>query len=113
MGRWVKGKSGNPRGRPKKGTAIADLARSQVEKHRLVEKLGSMAAGDSDFKSVALDQRLRAIQLLLAYGYGPPRNEIEAPEGVVIQVNYVQRNQSTITSAAPGADACDSGGQTV
>jgi len=107
MGRWVKGKSGNPRGRPRKGTAIADLARSQVEKHKLVEKLGSVAAGDGDFKAVALDQRLRAIQLLLAYGYGPPRNEIETQAGLVIQVNYVQRSQSPIASATSGAMASD------
>ena len=106
MGRWIKGRSGNPRGRPRKGIAIADLARSQVEKHNLVEKLGSLAAGDGDFKSVALDQRLRAIQLLLAYGYGPPRNEIETQEGIAIKVTYSKKSIST-ASATPGATASD------
>ena len=87
--------------------AMADLARGRVEKHKLVEKLDSVAAGEGDFKSVPLDQRLRAIQLLLAYGYGPPRNEIETQEGLVIQVHYVQRSQSRIASATPGASASD------
>jgi len=111
MARWVKGKSGNPRGRPKTATAIADLARSQVEKHKLVEKLGSIGAGAGDYREVDVDQQLRAIQLLLAYGYGPPRAEVEGGEGLKIQVIYAQANHIAITSAAPGAIPSDSGSQ--
>lgn len=36
---------------------------------------------------VGIDRQLCAIQLLLAYAYGPPRAEIETREGLVIQVN--------------------------
>ena len=113
MARWVKGQSGNRRGRPKSGTAITDLARSQVGKHRLVEKLGHIAACEGEYVEVNVDQQLRAIQLLLAYGYGPPRPDIESSEGIVIQVTYAETNRIAIASAARGAITGDSGGQAV
>jgi len=113
MERWLKGNSGNPRGRLRSGTAIADLARSQVHKHQLIEMLGSIAAGDKDHADVEVDQQLRAIQLLLVYGYGPPRTEVEAREALLIQVNYVERNQIAITGTAPGTAAGDPGCQAV
>src|ERR1700686_1317794 len=100
MPRWAKGQSGNRRGRPKSGTAIAELARAQVEKHRLIEKLGSIGARQSEYEKVDVDQQMRAIQLLLAYGYGPPRAEIKTGEGVVIQVIYAETNHIAIASAA-------------
>ena len=94
MARWSKGKSGNSHGRPKKGTAIAELARQQIEKHQSVETLGQIAAGQGEMDT---DQQLRAIQLLLAYGYGPPRPEIARNDGgVVIQVLYADRNPIAI-----------------
>ena len=113
MARWIKGKSGNPRGRPKDGTAIAGLARSQVERHKLIEKLGGIGARQGEFSEVEIDQQIRAIQLLLAYGYGPPRAEFEGSDAVVIQVTYVDRNQITITGAASGAVAGGAAGETV
>ena len=114
MARWTKGKSGNPKGRPRKGTAIADLARDQIEKHRLIEKLGSIGAGQDGNHMADLDQQLRAIQLLLSYGYGPPRAEIDGSDrGVVIQVIYAERNPIAINSAALGANASDPGGETL
>ena len=58
-------------------------------------------------------QQISAIQLLLAYGYGPPKGEIESGDGVVIQVVYVERNQIAINGPTPGATASDPAGQTV
>src|SRR5579862_1155681 len=113
MARWIKGESGNRRGRPRKSSAIAGLARHQIEKHKLIEKLGNMGARQGDYSGVEFDQQLRAIQLLLSYGYGPPRPEIEASSGTVIQVVYEQRNQIALTSAAPLAIASDRGSQTL
>ena len=43
--KWMKGQSGNPKGRPREAAAIAGLARNQVQKHKLVEKLGPVIHG--------------------------------------------------------------------
>src|ERR1039458_6836724 len=113
MARWIKGESGNPKGRPREGTAIAGLARSQVEKHKLIEKLGGIGAREGEYTEVDVDQQIRAMQLLLAYAYGPPRSELEGGDAVVIEVTYVERNQIAINGAAPGAIAGGAAGQTV
>lgn len=115
MARWLRGQSGNPRGRPKKGNAIADLARQQIEKHRLVEKLGSIAARQSEYSDVEVTEQLRAIQMLLAYGYGgPPRAELEAGDGnVVIQVIYAETNQIAIAGAALRPTTSDRTGEAI
>ena len=113
MARWIKGESGNPRGRPRNGTAVAVLARSQVEKHKLVEKLGRIGARAAEYSDVSADQQLRAIQLLLAYGYGPPRPEIDGNDGIVIQVTYAETNRVAIDGAACSATTGDPGGQAV
>src|SRR5579862_2320303 len=91
MARWTKGKTGNPKGRPRKGTAIADLARQQITKHKLVEKLGSIGARQGEYSKTDVDQQLRAIQMLLSYGYGPPRAEMESDGKVIIQVTYAEK----------------------
>ena len=91
---------------------IAELARIQVQKHRLIEKLGSIAAGAGDSKAVAVDQRLRAIQLLMAYGYGPPRSEIEVREDVTVEITYVEKNRIATPSSAPSTVKDNSASQT-
>ena len=113
MARWSKGQSGNPRGRPKKEHAIADLARFQVEKHKLIEKLGSIGARVGEYGDVEVDQQLRAIQLLLGYGYGPPRGESEGREGIQIQVIYAETNHVAINGAAPGPTPSHPASETV
>jgi hypothetical protein len=105
MGRWSKGQSGNPKGRPRDGASIAGRARSQVERYKLIEKLGEIGARAGEYAKVGVDQQIRAIQLLLSYGYGPPRSEVERGDAAVIQVTYVERNQFAIDGAAPSATA--------
>ena len=101
MGRpWPKGVSGNPKGRPPLVLAVAEMARTEVQKHRLVEKLGEIAANPGRGRN-AVDHQLRAIQLLLAYAYGPPRGEIEglASDGLRIEVVYVDRRAVVLASS--------------
>jgi hypothetical protein len=93
--------------------AIAELARRQVERHRLIEKLGSISAGANEYSDVAIDQQLRAIQLLLSYGYGPPRGESEGGEGIKIEVMYAETNHIAINGAAPGPTPHHPGSETV
>jgi len=113
MARWSKGQSGNPNGRPREGTAIAGLARSQVERHKLIEKLGEIGARAGEYTNVDIGQQIRAIQLLLSYGYGPPRGELEHENAAVIQVTYVERNRIAINGAASSATSGNPTGETV
>jgi hypothetical protein len=84
-----------------------------MEKHKLVEKLGRIGAGTAEYSDIDTDQQIRAIQLLLAYGYGPPRAEVEGGDGIVIQVHYVERNQIAVNGAPSGAIAGGAAGETV
>ena len=113
MARWNKGQSGNPTGRPRNGLAIAELARREVEKRKLVETLGKIGGRQGEYNKVDYGDQLNAIKALLAYGYGPPRGEIESSEGIVIQVTYVQRNQVTATGTAPSSSEGHPGVQAV
>jgi len=67
---FPKGVSGNPKGRPPTGRAIAELARTEIDKHGLVVKLGHIAARGRGVT------QLRAIEVLLHYAFGKPREEI-------------------------------------
>jgi hypothetical protein len=111
--KWRKGQSGNPKGRPRSDLAIADLARKEVEKRGIVATLGKIGAREGDYAKVDPTVQLNAIKTLLAYGYGPPRAEIDVGDGVVIQVVYAERNQITIAGTTRGAVADDSASQTV
>jgi hypothetical protein len=57
MARWTKGQSGNRKGRPKSGIAIAELARGQVARHKLIEKLGRIGARLGDTSRWTLTSR--------------------------------------------------------
>ena len=68
-GKFEKGKSGNPTGRPKVVEAFRDRARSAVDAlvlERWVQEVESQG-----------DEWMRASELLAAYGYGKPSS---APE---------------------------------
>jgi hypothetical protein len=104
-GRWVKGVSGNSLGRPR--TALSVLCREQVTKNGLVRVLGAIAARAGDYAKkskipVTVSDQIQAIKLLLLYGYGMPKNEIDSGD-VKIEVSYADNRSVTIANAASGA----------
>lgn len=66
---WRPGQSGNPKGRPK--TLRQFRERIQKEGYRLYVELLKIAYDRSD------PEQMRAIELLLAYGYGRPSQKLE------------------------------------
>jgi hypothetical protein len=56
MARWTKGQSGNAKGRPRIRGSIAELARAQLQKHKLIERLGRIGAADGDHRNVDVGQ---------------------------------------------------------
>ena len=49
--KWVKGISGNPKGRPK--TSVKDLVKSHPQAHELVSKLFDVAMDDADKRQIS------------------------------------------------------------
>ncbi|SRR6266542_777411 len=93
---WPPGQSGNLNGRPLHGLAIAELARSEVERRELVAKLGAIAAGKNS-------QAVRACELLLAYAFGRPRAEVALEHsGAVGQAPELARVRAVILGVVEG-----------
>jgi hypothetical protein len=75
--------TGNRKGRPPIGAAIAEMARDVITRRGLVEKLGSIASRKGSLQ-------VRAIEVLFAYAYGKPPSEIRlAPSGQALDVRAV------------------------
>jgi hypothetical protein len=107
QGHVLPGHSLNALGRPR--IALAELCRQQVTKRGLVRVLGEIAARTGKQKSeVTVGDQVRAIQLLLTYGYGLPKGEIESGD-VKIEVIYADNRQVNLTAAARGTGANHSG----
>ena len=74
---WLKGQSGNPGGRPKVREELA--ARIREFGPDLVDRLLAIANGRAEPERAApsAGEQTKAIQLLLAYGYGRPTDYVE------------------------------------
>jgi hypothetical protein len=111
-GRILPGYSGNNLGRPR--TALSELCRAQISKHALVAVLGSIAARTGEYAKkttvpLTVSDQINAIRLLLLYGYGAPKSEIDAGNDVKIQVTYDNRqvNIANVASKTDGEEAAD------
>lgn len=117
LGRWKKGISGNSLGRPR--IALSVLCREQITKHGLVGILGAIASRSGDYGPkyknrdvlVTPADQIAAIKLLLTYGYGLPKAELDTGD-VKIEVTYDNRSV-TIANAAPGPGENHRGGKEI
>jgi hypothetical protein len=78
-GHYLPGCSGNLAGRPRQ--TLAALCRTVASRRRLVQRLGELAAGVNEFRDADAAIQLRAIELILRYGWGTPR-EHDPEEGL-------------------------------
>jgi hypothetical protein len=93
------GQSGNPKGRRPLFESLAEVAREEVTKRDLVGKLARIAEGTGRSKG-ALDVQVRAIALLLAYGWGQPRTEIGLQHsGAIDQAGDAAKMRHSIMTA--------------
>lgn len=105
-GQWIKGTSGNSLGRPR--TALAELCRLQITKRGLVAVLGEIASRSGQYGKkykgipITVSDQINAIRLLLLYGFGVPKAEIDGADHVKIEVTYDNRSIN-IANAASGA----------
>jgi hypothetical protein len=104
-GRILPGHSLNSLGRPK--TALSVLCREQVSKLGLVRVLGAIAARSGDYRTnkieVQVSDQIAAIKLLLLYGFGQPKAEIDGSDRVTIEVKYADNRSINIANAASGS----------
>ena len=103
---WQKGRSGNPRGRPRSGDELGAILRQTVDRQRFAQKLCDLCyAGD-----------VQAMRLLLSYTDGLPTaiGPAEGLEGIQITVSYVhQNNQVVLAPATSGASQNNSRSEAV
>jgi len=114
-GRWIKGVSGNDLGRPR--SALAELCRQQITKHGLVAVLGSIGARTGDYGTkkkidVSVNDQVQAIKLLLLYGFGAPKNEIDSGD-VRIEVSYADNRSINVANTTPGTGDDHTGVQAI
>jgi hypothetical protein len=114
MAKWIKGISGNPRGRPKRGAALSDCLRAVGEEFKRT------AAGPVQYKwllaraiwCAALKGEAWAASLIFNRIEGLPLPMGVNPSEIQkIEVLYVEHNSIAIAGATPGADEDDPGGE--
>ena len=102
--RWEKGKSGNPKGRPKKNPAMKEMAEVLPDLPALfakvlTEKKGDMTAIEAGLRRMVASWinsgNINAGRLILEYAYGQPQQRIQhsgkietpAPPTIVFEIS--------------------------
>lgn len=82
-GRFTSGKSGNPGGRPKKVVEIVAACREMSP--------SALSALETILKRGKAVDKIRAAEIIFAYGYGKPlqKQEISGPGGGALVINAV------------------------
>jgi hypothetical protein len=64
-----------------------------ADKRRFIQILGEIGAGVGDYKKAELGNRIKAIQIVLSYGYGNPRvfdnDNVAAREELTLSIKRV------------------------
>lgn len=76
IGGFQKGQSGNPSGRPKKDREVERLARQALEGGKL-GNIAFEALRDIILASEKDSDRIKASELVMAYAYGKPRQQVD------------------------------------
>lgn len=103
MARFKKGQSGNPKGRPKKNAELEQYVRAMLigdgGENRAAEGLLQEALNAQE-----ASVRVRAWELLLAHGWGKPRQRVEhsGPDGGAIRVDPTKLSDGELAAIAAG-----------
>ena len=69
---WKKGESGNPKGRPRKGNALAEIIRARIDPTEMVDQVWRLAT-----ESTSEVTRMSALSWLADRGYRRPAQRVE------------------------------------
>jgi hypothetical protein len=95
-GRWAKGQSGNPGGRPRQDVHVRELARAYTEESiEVIVKI--MRTSDNDMA------KQRAAETLLARAYGQPTSYVETNSSIAEELDKIKRRASR--ALLPAGDA--------